>query len=224
MREALALRNERVADFWRTGGGSARADGPRVLVVDAEDEFTWMMEHMLGAVGASVDVRPHDADLDPSEYALVVMGPGPGDPRRGEHPRIARMESLIRGLLAEGPPFIAVCLSHQILSRLLGLPVERRAVPNQGAQRTIDYFGEPARVGFYNSFAAVCDRDTLSVAGDEVRVSRDPATGEVHALSGPRFRSAQFHAESVLSTDGERVFRSMLTDLLPAPAARAGRF
>lgn len=218
--EALARRNERVAGFWRSDGGAVPGEGPRVLVVDAEDEFTWMMEHMLGAAGVSVDVRTHDAAFDLADYALVVMGPGPGDPRCGEDPRIARMEDLLRGLLAGGPPFIAVCLSHQILSGLLGLSLERRAVSHQGTQRTIDYFGEPVRVGFYNSFTAVCGSDELAAPGGGVRVCRDPGTGEVHALSGPRFRSAQFHAESVLSTDGEHVLRRMLADLLPDAAAR----
>lgn len=217
---ALSLRNERVARFWRAGGGAAPADGPRVLVVDAEDEFTWMMEHMLGASGASVDVRPYDAVPDTSAYSLVVMGPGPGDPRLCEDPKNARLEALLRGLLRGGPPFIAVCLSHQVLSRVLGLPLERKEVPHQGTQRTIDYFGEQVRVGFYNSFTALCDQDLLATPWGGVRVCRDPGTAEVYALSGPRFRSAQFHAESVLSTDGESVLRRMLTDLLPVAATR----
>ncbi|WP_132614982.1 glutamine amidotransferase-related protein [Rhizobium laguerreae] len=45
-------------------------------------------------------------------------------------------------------PFIAVCLSHQILCRHFGLSVEPLRRPNQGLQRTIDYFGRKATVGF----------------------------------------------------------------------------
>ncbi len=47
-----------------------------------------------------------------------------------------------------------------------------------------------------------------------MEVSRDRATGEVHALRGPHFASMQFHAESVLTEDGVRILREALTGVL----------
>jgi phenazine biosynthesis protein phzE len=50
-----------------------------------------------------------------------------------------------------------------------------------------------------------------------VRVSRDPANGEVHALRGLGFASLQFHPESVLTRGGPRILATGLAGLL-APA------
>ncbi len=47
-----------------------------------------------------------------------------------------------------------------------------------------------------------------------VKVSRDADTGEVHALRGPHFGSVQFHIESVLTRNGERVLAALLTPLM----------
>jgi len=139
-------------------------------------------------------------------YDLVVMGPGPGDPRALADPKIAHLRETLRYLLTSGRPFLAVCLSHQVLSRLLGLDLVRCATPNQGLQREIDLFGDRELVGFYNTFAARSTVDRIDCSGvGPVGVSRDAVTGEVYALRGPRFASLQFHAESVLTRDGPRI-------------------
>jgi phenazine biosynthesis protein phzE len=122
-------------------------------------------------------------------------------------------------LLAARKPFIAVCLSHQILCGRLGITVRPLWRPNQGTQREITVFGERARVGFYNSFAGFCDFDEIHPHGFDVpvTVNRDAATGEIHLLRGPGFVSWQFHPESVLSPDGVRVIDTALSVLLPDP-------
>ena len=147
------------------------------------------------------------------------MGPGPGDPTDLAHPKIAHLSGTLRRLLAERRPFLAVCLSHQVLSALLGLELVRRPVPSQGEQREIDLFGEPHRVGFYNTFAA--RGEPASTA--HLELSRDPATGEIHAIRGPSFASIQFHAESVLTQDGVRILGGLLTSALGGQVAGQDR-
>ena len=173
-----------------------------------------MLAHQLRAIGLRVTLARFDESFRFDDHDLVVMGPGPGDPREAGHPRMARLTSAVEELLDRRIPFLAVCLSHQLLSRCLGLEVRRRDVPNQGAQREIDLFGSRARVGFYNSFSARADADLLRRRGvGEVRVCRDPDTGEVHALRGPHFSSVQFHLESVLTQDSERILAELLVPL-----------
>ncbi|GAA2267783.1 phenazine biosynthesis protein PhzE [Streptomyces amakusaensis] len=218
--KALVGRNEHIADFWLSE--SAARSGPipelagrSVLIVDAEDTFTSMIGHQLSSVGLRVTVRRFDEPYDLLGHDLVVMGPGPGDPRDTAHPKIAHLRAAVARLLEERRPFLAVCLSHQVLSTLLGLDLVRRSVPNQGVQREIDLFGERRRVGFYNTFAARSgeekkDHPDVGV----IEISRDEETGEVHALRGRTFASMQFHAESVLTEDGVRIIGDLLTEVV----------
>ncbi|NLU73972.1 phenazine-specific anthranilate synthase component I [Streptomyces sp. HNM0575] len=223
VRAALARRNTGIAGFWLTpagerGGRRPPAAGRRVLVVDAEDAFTGMLGHQLRSLGLEVTVRRFDERYTAEGYDLVVMGPGPGDPLDDRHPKTAHLRSALGRLLAERRPFIAVCLSHQVLSARLGLEVIRKEMPNQGLQLDIDLFGVRERVGFYNTFAARCADDKIDCPGvGMVEVSRDPVTGEVYALRGPRFASVQFHAESVLTVDGVRIIADRVGEALGRP-------
>ncbi|MEV0530026.1 anthranilate synthase family protein [Streptomyces sp. NPDC050439] len=228
VRRALQRRNDAIADFWLTDT-AARATGPgmlagrSVLVVDAEDTFTSMIGQQLRSLGLRVTIRRYDEEYSFDGHDLVVMGPGPGDPQEAAHPKMRHLHTAVDTLLRERRPFFAVCLSHQVLGLRLGLPLRRRAVPNQGVQREIDLFGTAEHVGFYNTFALVSDDDlVIPDRVGPVRVSRDAATGEVHALRGENFASLQFHAESVLTRDGIRIIGTVLTDLLAlSPASRA---
>lgn len=222
IRSALEDRNTAISRFWLADADTRAAPhtpllGKRTLCIDAEDSFSSMLAHQLRAIGLTVDLSKMGEQPAFDAYDLVVMGPGPGDPRDLSDPRIAALSEAIGSLLQGETPFLAVCLSHQILCRHLGLKLERRATPNQGTQLEINLFGRTERVGFYNSFAAVAPRSGLKTpAGVEVIASPDPSTGEVHALRNPKFRSVQFHPESVLTQDGERVLADLICPLLDA--------
>ncbi|WP_078625274.1 anthranilate synthase family protein [Streptomyces iakyrus] len=220
VRDALRSRNTGIADFWLASTAArsltvAALEGLKVLVVDAEDTFTAMIVQQLEALGLTAEVLRYDEPYALDGYDLVVMGPGPGDPLAGDDPKIAALNAAMARLLDERIRFLAVCLSHQVLSLRLGFGLVRRTEPNQGVQRDIDLFGRRERVGYYNTFAAVSRSDHRDVPGvGRVRVSRDPASGEVDMLRGPHFASFQFHAESVLTVDGPRLFTEALRAVL----------
>ncbi|MFJ2558867.1 MULTISPECIES: anthranilate synthase family protein [unclassified Streptomyces] len=220
VRAALAERNTSLAEFW-LDGRNARTPvvpalaGARVLVIDAEDTFTAMLDLQLRALGLSVTVCRYDGEYAPGDHDVVVLGPGPGDPRDTGHPKIARLAAVVDTLLAGCRPFLAVCLSHQVLCGRLGFELARREVPNQGTRREIDLFGARETVGFYNTFSARSSEEKAECEGvGLVELSRDRDTGEVHALRGPHFASVQFHAESVLTRDGVRILAELLTGLV----------
>jgi phenazine biosynthesis protein phzE len=222
VREALAKRNETIAQFWlRPWQARTQPDtelvGLRILVVDAQDNFTSMIDHQLRSMGLTVTVRRFDEEYHFEEYDVVMFGPGPGDPTDMADLRIRSLRQGIDDLLTRHQPFLAVCLSHQLLSRRLGLPLVRRAMPNQGVQREIDLFGTPERVGFYNTFAAHSSVDRFHCAEvGMVEVSRDRSSGEVHGLRGRSFASMQFHAESVLTENGVGLIAGRLREALRA--------
>jgi 2-amino-4-deoxychorismate synthase len=222
VRQALESRNESIADFWLnpTQASDPFLNGRRVLVVDAEDTFTAMLAQQLRSLGLVVTVVRHDDQYTVDGHDLVVMGPGPGDPRDTTSPKITHLRTTIRALLASRRPFLAVCLSHQVLSSLLGLPLIRRDEPNQGVQREITLYDRKARVGFYNTFASHSRKPTVRCVGlPDIEVSRDEETGQVHALRGTGFHSIQFHPESILSPDGLSILHTMVRDLLVADVA-----
>jgi phenazine biosynthesis protein phzE len=206
---ALASRNDRLARFWLDQHSSFDAPfaGRTVLVIDGEDTFTAMLSHLLQTLGFTVSIAMHDSVDSLSGYDLVIAGPGPGDPREHSSPKIAALRRHILEVLESGTPLLAICLGHQVLSSLLGFPLIRKALPYQGVQREITFFGQPQRVGFYSTFVA-----TGTVPG--IDICADPSTSEVHALRAPGFASTQFHPESVLTEHGIDILEQLLRDLL----------
>lgn len=228
VRDALAHRNATLAPFWLQQHDVRRREreslcGRRVLIVEADDSFAHMGRVLLDALGLDVVVgRLHD-DWAPTDFDLVVIGPGPGDPRRNEDPRIGRLRLLARTLLGTGIPLLAVCLGHQALCAELGLPLIRKPVPHQGVQRRVDFFGRPEPVYFYNTFAAVHhgDRFVPPGGGPAVEVCGDDVTGEIHALRAPRFASVQFHPASIRTPNGLGIVEELLCPLMTRGAVRS---
>ncbi|GAB7047046.1 anthranilate synthase family protein [Catenuloplanes indicus] len=224
VRRALAARNDRLARFWLEDRVSAAPRplfaGRRALIVDGEDTFTGMLAHQLRALGLDVTVRPwHAPGTDLDSFGLLVPGPGPGDPSDPAFPPAVALRAVIADRLAGGRPMLAVCLSHQLLSSMLGLPLHRRDAPYQGMQRDISLFGTMRRVGFYSTYTALSGVDLLPTPHGPVELARDTADGAVHALRGPGFAGVQFHPESVLSQDGLAVLTQLLTALLETGSA-----
>lgn len=223
---SLAERNARLAPFWLQAPQERIRPVPAllgrsVLVVECEDDFTEMLGHQLRAMGLRVAVRRFDTEPSLDGHDLLVMGPGPGDPRTTADPKIATMRRILSQALDERRPLLAVCLGHQVLATLLGLPVRPLPAPNQGAQHAIRLRGRLEYCGFYNSFSAYATADRIDLAD----LDRDPATGAVHAMRGRTFRSFQFHAESVLTRRGVTLLGETAGELLrsPSPALTAVR-
>ncbi|MGD3105010.1 anthranilate synthase family protein [Streptomyces sp. YGL11-2] len=222
VRAALDARRAGLAPFWlrmRPAAPTAELRG-HALVVDAEDTFTAMLAHLLRTSGLTVTVRRYD-EPGLREAALahqgpVVLGPGPGDPSDAADPKMRFLRALTAELLAgHRQGLLGVCLGHELIAAELGLEIVRKEVPFQGAQERIDFFGRPETVGFYNTFTARCDdRTAAELAMHRVELSRDEATGEVHALRGPGFAGVQFHPESVLTLDGASVTAQLLAAVL----------
>ena len=219
---ALGTRNQRLSRFWLTDQEGAPPDptlkGKRVVILHGEDDFVNMLRHVLGVFGMTSTVVRHEdyttAAFDGAD--LVIVGPGPGDPRDGAHPKIATFRTAVDDLLASGQPFLAVCLGHQTLCDRLGIPLAFKDIVFQGTQSQVPYRGRTERVGFYNTFVGrVTDPGVLP---EGVTVERDETTGDVHLVAGPHYRGIQFHAESILTEHGY----DLIHDLAQALVGNSG--
>lgn len=221
--EALAARNGRLAPFWLRPQSQDPApcfSGRTALVVDAEDQFTQMLAHQLRHLGLQTEVRRWSSLTDVSEPDLVVFGPGPGDPRTQYDPRIKTLQRLIQSRLDSGQALLAVCLSHQILAQLAGLPVDKLPAPRQGTSMEVDIFGVPARLGFYNTFSAMSRPGQGHTPSLGLEISS--ANGFVNALLGDGIASVQAHLESVLSPDGLQILERLVRRALDTAPSSAG--
>jgi 2-amino-4-deoxychorismate synthase len=220
---SLHRRNERLSRFWFTDqSGTAPVDGlagKHVVVLDGEDDFVNMLQHVLRVLGMTSETVHH------SEYApgafdaadVVVVGPGPGDPRDAEDAKIKSVRAAVDELLRSEKPFLAVCLGHQVLCGLLGIPLVYKDIVFQGTQTRVAVMGREENVGFYNTFVARVDAATPLPPG--VSVDSDPLTGDVHHLSGPHYRGVQFHAESILTEHGADLVRELMVGCSAARSA-----
>jgi len=220
----LGARNQRLSRFWLTDQGGSPADpslrGKSVVILDGEDDFVNMLRHVLRVLGMTSTVVRHEA-WEPGildGHDLVIIGPGPGDPRDGDHPKIANFRAAVDELLAKQQPFLSVCLGHQTLCQRLGIPLAYKDIVFQGTQSEIPFEGRTERVGFYNTFVGrvVSTSSTGGGSGmpEGVTAEYDAETGDIHVVKGPHFRGIQFHAESILSENGYDLIHDLVRDLL----------
>ena len=197
----------------------AEAGRRHALVVDGEDTFTAMLAHLLRSSGLAVTVRRYD-EPGLREAALahpgpVVLGPGPGDPRRRGGPEDAACCGRWRpNWCAEHRHgLLGVCLGHELIAAELGLEIVRKAgaVPGgAGADRPVRPAGD-RRLLQHASPRGATTPTAEELAMHGVELSRDPVTGEVHALRGPGFAGVQFHPESVLTLDGAAIVAELMS-------------
>lgn len=215
---SLNARNRRLSRFWLTDQAGAVPDprlaGRHVVILDGADDFVNMLRHVLGVLGLTSRVVRHDeyaaGALDDAD--LVIVGPGPGDPRDDHDPKMAALRAAVAEVLEQRRPLLAVCLGHQALCHQLGIPLAFKDIVFQGTQSQVPYDGRSERVGFYNTFVGRVGDGVVLPAG--VGVDADPTTGDIHHLRGPHYRGIQFHAESILTERGYDLLHELVSDLL----------
>ncbi|MTB89639.1 phenazine-specific anthranilate synthase [Aeromicrobium senzhongii] len=214
---ALGSRNQRLSQFWLSDqSGTPQVpslSGKRVVVLDGEDDFVNMLSHVFGVMGMTTDIVRHDEWTEGAldDHDLVVIGPGPGDPRDGDDAKISVLRRATRRLLDRGQPFLAICLGHQTLCDALGLDLVYKDIVFQGTQSALPVLGRTETVGFYNTFVGRVPEAGLP---EGVTVETDPEPGDIHLVAGPHYRGIQFHAESILTQNGYGILRELSEALL----------
>jgi anthranilate synthase/aminodeoxychorismate synthase-like glutamine amidotransferase len=185
-----------------------------IFVVDNYDSFTYNLVQALGKLGGNVEVARNDrfepAAVAASKPRAIVISPGPGRPETA-----GRSLAMVAEAERVGIPLLGVCLGHQAIAAHHGGSVVRAPVPRHGKSSSVAHDGSglfrglptPFSAGRYHSLAV--KEDGLP---DELAVTARSEDGVVMALahrSKPVW-GVQFHPESVLTSDGERLLANFL--------------
>jgi anthranilate synthase component 2 len=192
-----------------------------LLLIDNYDSFTYNLAHLFGTLGAEVDVVRNDdtwlTEESVREAAAVCIGPGPGRPRDA-----GKTMQSIGWAVAAGRPLLGVCLGQQAIAEYFGGVVEHAPHLMHGKTSAIKHDGTGLFAGVPLPFEAT-RYHSLCVAHhpfpSELRVT---AASDDAVIQGIAHRSlpihaVQFHPESVLTSEGYRLFANFL-DLAKKPA------
>jgi len=188
-----------------------------ILLIDNLDSFSFNLVEAFQRLGCAVRTlrnRVAAADalaLAEASEALIVLSPGPGGPEDAG----CCLELIAR---AKGRvPLLGICLGHQAIVHEAGGTVTRADSPVHGKASRIDHDGTgafaglptPLRVARYHS---LCTRDLP----DRFTIHAD-INGMAMAISDPEARQTglQFHPESILSTQGDRLLANILEEERP---------
>jgi len=194
----------------------------KILVFDNYDSFTYNLVHLVEKIiGEKVDVFRNDQIplSEVQKYDKIILSPGPGLPSEA---------GLLMPLLRQYAPtksILGVCLGHQAIGEVFGgqlvnltkvyhgvaTPIHILAQNDEKKSVTANLFtglADGFLAGRYHSWVV----DPNHFPG-ELEVTATDAQGHIMAL---RHRSydvlgVQFHPESVLTPDGEKLMSNWLT-------------
>ena len=187
----------------------------RVLVFDNYDSFTYNLVHLVEKIlHQRVDVYRNDQlPLEKvKDYDKIILSPGPGIPSEA-----GLLLPLIKEYAAT-KSMLGVCLGHQAIGESFGGTLENLSTVYHGVATPVkqtaikaDLFkGLPDEfeVGRYHSW--IVSEKSLP---KELEVTAIDANGMIMAMQHKKYdvKGVQFHPESVLTPEGERILQNWLS-------------
>jgi anthranilate synthase/aminodeoxychorismate synthase-like glutamine amidotransferase len=184
-----------------------------VLIVDCYDSFTFNLYQQVGQLGGNPVVYPNDTPLEilrDSGCDRIILSPGPGTP---EDSGVCRevLETMSRTI-----PTLGVCLGHQTICAAFGGKVVRASHLMHGKTSPILHEGEGIFAGVPSPFVATRYHSLVaeksSLPEDLVVTASSMDDGYVMGVRHKRYpiEGVQFHPESILSPEGDRILRNFL--------------
>jgi anthranilate synthase/aminodeoxychorismate synthase-like glutamine amidotransferase len=183
---------------------------PKLAVIDNYDSFTYNLVQYLGELGVEPEVFRNDsvtvAEL--AGYDGIVISPGPGRPEDAGISTQAIRE--LSGKVA----ILGVCLGHQCLGEAFGGRVVRNE-PSHGKTSWIRHDNSGVLAGVSDPFEATRYHSLVveraSIPNDLV-VTAWTADDTVMGLRHVKHPSygVQFHPESVLTKEGQKILGNFI--------------
>lgn len=185
-----------------------------LTLIDNYDSFTYNLYQLLAKLGADIKVLRNDAvtaEESAKNTSAFVISPGPG------RPQDAGISQAIIKNYAGKVPILGVCLGHQTIGEVFGAKVVKAPKPIHGMQDTIKHNGkglfeglpQDMVIGRYHSL--VVEKESLS---DDFVVTAENSEGLIMALQHKTMPvyGVQFHPESILTPDGEKLLANFLLE------------
>ena len=190
--------------------------GPRILMIDNYDSFTYNLVQYLGELGAEVRVARNDAitldDVASDPPDGLVISPGPCTPREAgiSVPMVERFAGVL--------PLLGVCLGHQAIGAAYGGTIVRADRIMHGKTSPIHHDDSGVFRGLPNPFEATRYH---SLVIDPARLPAElerTAWTDDGEIMGVRHREVavegvQFHPESILTADGKQLLGNFLASI-----------
>jgi anthranilate synthase/aminodeoxychorismate synthase-like glutamine amidotransferase len=194
---------------------------PHTLVVDNYDSFTWNLVQALACLGSEVTVVRNDEVTLEAALRLgashIVVSPGPGRPEDAgiSMPLISGVEGRI--------PVLGVCLGHQAIAAAFGGTVSQASRLMHGKTSSVYHDGRGVYEGLPNPFPAgryhslAVQEETLP---EQFRISAYTSDGEIMGIRhrDKPVEGVQFHPESILTPEGDRLLKNFLAAARPGEA------
>lgn len=203
--EDFYRRNTFLSRFWmeKNEKDICRSNGRKVVLIDNEDDFIYMVNHMLVELGYRTEVVRYDKFRYAQDCDLVIVGPGPGDPCDTANPKMQMNHKIIDELVKNNQKTIGICLGNQLILKYFGYSLTRAEKALQGVQKEVEFFGRKEKVGFYNSYFA------LDNGVGELEVQSDER-GYIIGAKGENIVTYQFHVESILTQNSLGILKNSL--------------
>ena len=186
----------------------------KILIFDNYDSFTYNLVHLVEKIiHEKVDVYRNDqiALEKVKEYDKIILSPGPGIPEEA-----GLLLPLIKEY-ASTKSILGVCLGHQAIGqafggKLINLNTVYHGVATDcqlstGNSQLFKNLPDHITIGRYHSWI-VSDKDLP----EELEVTARDENSYIMGLQHKTFdvQGVQFHPESVLTPDGEKIMRNWL--------------
>ena len=188
--------------------------GPRVLLIDNYDSFTYNLYQYLCELGAAVTVVRNDVmtvdEVREMAPDFIVISPGPGVPRD------AGISIEVVRSLGKTTPILGVCLGHQAIAEAFGGAVVRAPELMHGKASLINHDGTGVFDGLPSPFSAIRYHSLCAEPEKLPEALEVTATSDSGVVMGLRHRQypvygVQFHPESILTEHGKDLLRNFLS-------------
>jgi anthranilate synthase component 2 len=194
----------------------------KILVFDNYDSFTYNLVHLVEKIThGKVDVfRNDELPMEKvKDYDKIILSPGPGIPSEA-----GMLLPLIKEYAAS-KCILGVCLGHQAIGEAFGGTLTNLSTVYHGVATPIEVKSDPANGGTgVRSMLFEGLADTIMVGRyhswvvdekgfpDVLEITARDANHYIMALQHTTFdvQGVQFHPESVLTPDGEKIISNWL--------------